>query len=63
MKTLYEMPATLLDQHREEEQPVERSRAAQYQPSAGLPGRAHVEPLDATWEPIGDVVVLLLRRL
>lgn len=62
MKTIYEMPATALPT-REERIDLWRSRAAQYQPSAGLLGRAHVEPLDATWEPIGDVVVLLLRRL
>lgn len=60
MKTLDEWPATLIPPTREEQADRERSRAA-------LQGReeprAHVEPLDANWLPIGDVVVLLLRRL
>lgn len=60
MKTIYEMPATALPAR--EEADLWRSRAAQREPEGGHRYPAHVEPLDC-WQPIGDVVVIVLRGL
>lgn len=62
MKTLQEMPATLIHQTEEESRPVDRSRAA-LDGWKGTPGVQGVEPLDDGVMSIHAAVVMVLRRL
>lgn len=62
MKTLEGMPATLLPRHREE-QPVQGSRAAHEKPGGGWPDHAQFDEDLGDWEPIGLVVIGVLRKI